>query len=639
MTRRINSPDTPADLALRQILDGPASTSFIMNAGAGSGKTTTLVKGLAHLRYSRSTVLRERSQKIACITYTEVAAAEIHSEIDDDPLFHVSTIHSFLWSVISPFKRDIANWVSRRIDEKIAILLEHNTKPRTQARTIEKNNAQMERLQADKLSLTSVAHFTYGVGSRYSDGVLGHDDIIKMVPQLILEKPLLRRLIAKQFPVVFVDESQDTTVSVVEALKAIDSDPLCDITVGFFGDPMQQIYVTGIGDILPGPGWGTIDKPENFRCPTEVLDVINNIRREVAGSLLQVGGRTVQSGDALVRVEGHANLFILPLDGDRDQLLQRVQQWLATTTDDPQWAFSGSESSAKILVIEHRLAARRLGFESLYSALHDKSTDELKNGVGEGTAWPTSPFVTYLTRLALASKSNQQYAITRLLIEFCPAMRTVEVAPDAASTLFELATAVSGFAELMSPTSGASVLDAIQFAVAHRLVELDDRFAPYFPVGEGDEASARPTDDVVGNVIERYFAVPAKELVNYQSYLNEHSVYSTHQGVKGAEFERVLLLLEDDAARGNGFSYDKLLGLKALSEDDQKHVAAGDETIVDKTRRLFYVCCSRAEHSLAVVLFAADPASAKAALIAQGVFRADQVWAMDVLPELTPTSS
>ncbi|WP_341809962.1 hypothetical protein [Paraburkholderia tuberum] len=42
--------------------------------------------------------------------------------------------------------------------------------------------------------------------------------------------------------------------------------------------------------------------------------------------------------------------------------------------------------------------------------------------------------------------------------------------------------------------------------------------------------------------------------------------------------------------------------------------------MLDRTRRLFYVCCSRAVKDLAVVLFAADVAAARAAVIEAKLF-------------------
>src|SRR5689334_18713593 len=100
-TRRIDKPDTEADIQLRKYLD--QSTSFVMVAGAGSGKTTSLVKALAHIGKTHGKSLRERGQRIACITYTEVATEQIFGDVGQDHLFHVSTIHSFLWDLIKPF--------------------------------------------------------------------------------------------------------------------------------------------------------------------------------------------------------------------------------------------------------------------------------------------------------------------------------------------------------------------------------------------------------------------------------------------------------------------------------------------------------------------------------------------------------
>ena len=119
MTSRIGSPDTQADIDVRTCLDSSPPRSFVMVAGAGSGKTTSLIKALAHLADTRGSALRRAGQKISCITYTEVAVGEIAADVGNSQLFHISTIHSFLWSVIRPFHLDIAKWVVARIHEKI----------------------------------------------------------------------------------------------------------------------------------------------------------------------------------------------------------------------------------------------------------------------------------------------------------------------------------------------------------------------------------------------------------------------------------------------------------------------------------------------------------------------------------------
>ena len=51
----------------------------------------------------------------------------------------------------------------------------------------------------------------------------------------------------------------------------------------------------------------------------------------------------------------------------------------------------------------------------------------------------------------------------------------------------------------------------------------------------------------------------------------------------------------------------------------------GKETSIDRTLRLLYVTCSRAEESLALVLWASNPVAAATAIKATGWFQADEV--------------
>src|SRR6185312_11907498 len=140
------------------------------------------------------------------------------------------------------------------------------------------NDHDIQRYTSHRATLMQVPSFIYGTGSHYSKGSLGHDDVLNMVPQLITERPLMRRLIASQFPFLFVDESQDTTENVVNSLRILSREASNRFCVGFFGDPMQRIYPTGIGSISPEPNWVTIKKAENFRCARTVLNVANAIR-------------------------------------------------------------------------------------------------------------------------------------------------------------------------------------------------------------------------------------------------------------------------------------------------------------------------------------------------------------------------
>ncbi|MGC7304349.1 hypothetical protein RA993_23240, partial [Mycobacteroides abscessus subsp. abscessus] len=58
------------------------------------------------------------------------------------------------------------------------------------------------------------------------------------------------------------------------------------------------------------------------------------------------------------------------------------------------------------------------------------------------------------------------------------------------------------------------------------------------------------------------------ELAGYYTYVNQQSPYSTQHGTKGSEFDRVLVVLDDEEGRHTQYSYDKLLGIKQLSATD-----------------------------------------------------------------------
>ena len=604
MTSRIGSPDTPADLEVRACLDQDPPRSFVVVAGAGSGKTTSLIKALAHLGETRGSALRRGGQTIACITYTDVAVEEIRGDVGESALFHVSTIHSFLWSVIRPFRSDITAWVLTRIGEKLEQRREHYGRPRTQAKTRTRLEREIAELVDEQLAVGKVEAFTYGTGSNYAEGVLGHDDILKLTPACAAAHPLLRRLIASRFPFIFVDESQDTSPVVVEALRAIavEQPRLC---VGFFGDPMQKIYTTGAGAITLSEGWAEITKPENFRCPTSVLEVINAIRAEGDG-LRQVRGRTAMVEGVPHPVVGSVNLFVLPADAKRTEHLAAVRAWLAAETRDDLWLGDAAEADVRLLVLVHRMAAIRLGFPNLYAALHDKAPDSFREGLQDGTAWPLRIATQQILPLVAAVRAGDQFTVMSFVREGSPALMPDRVqGRPLGPVLTRLQEAIDHLAALLTEHSGTSIRDILIHVRDSELFRLDDRFLSHLV--------AEPVDDDADGFanVQAYLNCSVSELWNYRRYVEEESPFATQQGVKGAQFERVLVVLDDEEGAHIQFSYGKYLGYVPPSKTDEENIAAGTDSVIDRTRRLFYVCCSRAVKDLAVVLFAPDVEEAR----------------------------
>ena len=68
------------------------------------------------------------------------------------------------------------------------------------------------------------------------------------------------------------------------------------------------------------------------------------------------------------------------------------------------------------------------------------------------------------------------------------------------------------------------------------------------------------------------------------------------------------------------FSYNKYFGITPPSATDLANEANGKETVIDRTRRLFYVTSSRATKDLAVVFFTNDPDSARRQILTSAIF-------------------
>jgi DNA helicase-2/ATP-dependent DNA helicase PcrA len=640
MSRRANQPDTQADRDLSECLRANPPTSFIMVAGAGSGKTTSLIKVLTSIIGEYGETLRLRRQRVACITYTEIAAGEIWTDVGNNPLVHVSTIHSFLWSLIRAFQPDIQSWVAGRIDEKLKELRDTaaNFGPRVQQRTRDKSQRDITRYEHQRARIGRVRSFTYGTGSDYTNGILGHDDIIKMVPQLLVERPLLRTLLAQQYPFLLVDESQDTTENVVEALKAVDRQLGASFCLGFFGDPMQRIYPTGVGVIPLEDGWRDITKPENFRCPATVLAVANSIRRSGDG-LVQTRGRMIEREGREESVPGSANIFVLPTDGRRDERLAQVRAWSAERNGDPAWRPDGNAVGVKVLVIVHRMAAKRLGFGDLYAALNDKAPDAFRNGFLDATAWPVRPFISFVLPLADAARNGREFEVMQVLRRQSPLLARDRLGGvNVAERLAELRMLTERLGEQMADGSAATNAEVLRLLHETGLLDLDPRILAYLNVAPPPAGVKAGDDEDDGEELSReiaameaFLACPAAQFWGYRTYVNEESPFSTQQGIKGAEFERVLVVLDDDEGTHVQFSYDKYFGIKPLSDRDQANIRDGKETSVERTRRLFYVCCTRALQDLVVVWFSADVGVAERQIRALGIFPPDSIHTLATL--------
>ncbi|MFJ4445057.1 UvrD-helicase domain-containing protein [Pseudomonas sp. NPDC089422] len=639
MSRRIDSPDTDADREIHGCIAAIPPQPFVVRAGAGSGKTTSLIKALDWVISEHGASMRAKKQKVACITYTDLAAKEILADVNDDPLVHVSTIHSFYWSITKTFQADIKVWLQNDVRRRISELEKDfkNYSSRVRQTTRDRNKADQERYVRNLEVIAGIKTFNYGAGSDYAKGILGHEDILQLADFLLQNRPLFRRVVALNFPFVFIDESQDTFPSVVKSFKEVEAQMRRKFCLGFFGDPMQAIFMRGAGDIPLEDHWRAITKPENFRCAKQILDVANAVRAQGDG-MEQVRGLHEKVEGDLKPVEGSARMFVLPNTLNRIEALASVRAWSAATNNDEGW--TTPDVALKILVIVHRMAANRLGFGGIYSALNDRTSEGMKQGMQDGTGWPVRPFLSFALPIVAAVKAGNEFAAMNLLRKFSPRLAPEALAGQrAAAVLRELHAAMSRLVAMLDETRTTIGEIALHLSDTG-LFQFDDRYTRVLGfVRDVADAAQEPeiTDAVPAEglstdaAMAKFFKCSAQELWPYERYVSEGSPYATQHGVKGAQFERVMVVMDEEESDYRTYNYERVFASAEARAADRARAMDGDENTWSRTLRLLYVCCTRAQRGLVLTFFVADPATTLENVIASGILPRSAVFTQEVL--------
>jgi len=104
-------------------------------------------------------------------------------------------------------------------------------------------------------------------------------------------------------------------------------------------------------------------------------------------------------------------------------------------------------------------------------------------------------------------------------------------------------------------------------------------------------------------------ALPYQQWANFAQFREDQTPYSTQHSVKGAEFDDVLVAIDDTA--WNQFNMGKMI---AGTDKPER---------TERSRNMFYVCCSRARNRLAVIFL--DDLPEEAVPIVKDWFGADHV--------------
>ena len=575
-------PMNPAEAASQRALDQvhhclEHGESFLVEAGAGAGKTYTLVKALQFLIDRYRHALPQRHQRIACITFTNVAKDEIEARTDRSPIIHCNTIHAFCWSLIVGFQRHLRE----RLPD-----LEHWPEKLAEVGDVGERRVEYE-----------LGHRSIN-DARIS---IHHDDVLILTIAL-MDNAKFRRILADRYPIILIDEYQDTDAGWIDSIKHHFLGRANSPQFGFFGDHWQKIYGNGCGKI-DHPALTVIGKEANFRSVPTIVHCLNRMRPELPQSVVD------PDAEGEVRIF-HTNAWPGQRRGGGHwggdlpaEAAEIALQTLLDRLDREGWELS--PETTKILMLTHRVLAGRQGYPTIPEVF--RFNESFTNKEHPHIAY----FADALEPACNAYLSQKYGEMFRALGSSGPAIRAHDDKrkwSEAMDRLVEL-------------RNGATVGDVLHHLFAVRrpqvpdAVERRERELREF-VPEGEEDMPRPLKE-----LDHLHAVPYQEIVALCSYLSGHSPFETKHGVKGAEFDNVLVVV----GRGwNRYNFSQMLELAA----DPPAIPPDRHGAFERNRNLFYVTCSRPKKRLAVLF--TQQLSAAALQTVNNWFGADTVEALDL---------
>ena len=591
--------------------------NFILEGGAGSGKTFSLISIIEKITRD------EPDKSIVCITYTNNAVAEIKSRINNDNLW-VSTIHEFIWRIIGNFQKEIKECLVELINDDAQNLF-----------IAPKEVSGEEFLSLDYFDGVCVDYASYYSMSKTKQNKvhISHNHVLIVAEKMFSKYKKLCDILADTANYIFVDEYQDTSPLVVKILLEHLEKSTKNNIVGFFGDSMQAIYDSGVGNI-DFYSLEKIQKNQNRRNPQKVINLANKFRSDGLAQIpsSDVDAPNMNNGNV---IQGTVK-FIYGDGIDHLEDLRNSKLYKDLEFDIPR--------KTKELRLTHKLNAEMAGFSKLFelynSDLLVKLITNMKKKINAREIVDKGePFEELVEEAQIVVRKDGPLIID--IVKSTPELLAIY---DEIKTLsFEKVISKSEvnkdsllaykFNGLSNRYEAGTDRDRIlkRLDLIYELLELYKigkhneflRITRFRITSSRDkislskvmtEISAKDTtigrvlelaertgliskDDLFTNFIEnrgRYLwlrleKLPFQEYVNSIAYLREYLSVITQHKVKGSEYENVLVLL--DNGQWNEYNFDTLFGK-----------GSSNVNVQNRTKRLFYVAITRAMKNLIVYM-------------------------------------
>lgn len=524
--------------------------NFLLEAGAGAGKTHALIEALKHLISTQGSELVRLNKRVACITFTNVAAKEITGRIGNHPAVWVSTIHGFCWELIGKYQPELHK----------------------QLLSIPKWNTRINAMNIDEYRKLPIK-YDLGYSKIEDDRIsIGHPDLLQLTA-LFFALSKFKQISTSLFPYWFIDEYQDTDGTLISSLLENFVLNNGGPVIGFFGDSYQRIYSQSHGKI-EAPDLEYIGKGVNFRSGTKIVDILNRMRPELVQvtanldlpSVVKVFHTNNWNGNRLS--SGHWKGDLPPAIAH--ETLSSVKVLL----EDEEWEFSHEHT--KVLMLTNNVLAKEQGYGDIAELL---STNEYLD-----RDHPVISFLTENVEPIILAFLEKNYG--DIFSFFGKSSISIKNNKDKVVWSNDL----RRLAELAANGTIGDVLSLLKETRKPMLSpDVRDLEVRLNRESQNNLNGANSPD------LDKLIAlkeIPYRQISALAKFLGDNTLFSTKHGVKGAEFDNVLVVL----GRGwNMYNWDQFLEktqVSASNENDQSFI---------RNRNLFYVACSRPKKRLALL--------------------------------------
>lgn len=631
--------------------------STVFNSGAGSGKTYALVECLKYIVEKNRERLKHHNQKIACITYTNVAANNIKAQIGASDIVEITTIHDRIWHIISGQKSALLslhieklNSGIEELDEQLSNkedykkyreltkeLQEHFFQLMYENKTIynkaynlkakEFKDAMPDEIRREYTEIISnVSKFKGLVDKlfkrkRYSDCLekisrgekgyrevyydpmfnrdrldkmrISHDTLLEYGFTLIQKYPKMRQIVIDSYPYILIDEYQDTASIVVEIMNAVGQ---------YAKEIKHDIFIAYFGDSVQNiydTGVGT--KLKQLHPNLTTITKLYNRRSytEIIDVANKVRNDEIDQKSIYLDSEGGS---VKLYHGNHDSVKKFVDLWVE------QWNIH-MENPLHCLFATNQMVADYSGFSNVYKAFKNA-------GVYQGIGY--KQLNTELLSHDTVRLGKVQSLLCRLMKLYTEVREKKQALRDILPTdeyrnmsfsdlkkLIVLLQSLNGntLDELLVDIFGKYITssDNTYKFIIEKIFDIDEIFyegvLKYFLHSLYDSYDEEvETKQIVGEILN----LSVEEVLCWFHYVNRDEgreiYYHTFHSTKGLEYENVIMVL------GKDFGLDKglfELFFKEYGKDIEQDLPKCEQ--YEKGRNILYVAVTRAIKNLRIL--------------------------------------